>query len=74
MRRIKLSNIVDHAVLIAGSLFMMLPLVMVLQMTTIPDTEIIRTGPSLSIGDQFDDNFDKAMFQASGFSGENTGL
>lgn len=74
MRKPKLSTLIDHAVLIAGSLFMMLPLLMLLQMTTIPDTEIIRTGPSLTIGDQFDDNFTKAMFEASGFSGENTGL
>jgi len=74
MRKPKISTVVDHAVLIAGSLFMILPLLMLLQMTTIPDTELIRTGPSLTIGDQFDDNFNKAMFEASGFSGENTGL
>ena len=74
MRKPKLSTVVDHAVLIAGSLFMMLPLIMLLQMTTIPDTEIIKNGPSLTIGDQLDDNFRKAMFQASGFSGENTGM
>jgi sn-glycerol 3-phosphate transport system permease protein len=74
MRKPKLSTVIDHAVLIAGSLFMMLPLLMLLQMTTIPDTELIRTGPSLTIGDQFDDNFNKAMFEASGFSRENTGL
>lgn len=74
MRKPKISTIVDHAVLIAGSLFMILPLLMLLQMTTLPDTEIIRTGPSLAIGDQLDDNFNKAMFEASGFSGENTGL
>ncbi|SIT76070.1 carbohydrate ABC transporter membrane protein 2, CUT1 family [Yoonia rosea] len=74
MRKLKLSTVLDHAVLIAGSLFMILPLFMLLQMTTVPDTEIIRTGPSLTIGDQLDDNFRKAMFEASGFSGENTGL
>lgn len=74
MRKPKLATVIDHAVLIAGSLFMILPLLMLLQMTTIPDTELIRTGPSLTIGDQFDDNFNKAMFEASGFSGENTGL
>ena len=74
MRKFKLSTVVDHAILVAGSLFMMLPLLMLLQMTTLPDTEIIRTGPSLSIGDQLDDNFRKAMFEASGFSGENTGI
>ncbi|WP_170863219.1 ABC transporter permease subunit [Thalassobacter stenotrophicus] len=74
MRKLKLSMIVDHGVLILGSLFMILPLVMLLQMTTIPDTEIIKTGPTLKIGDQFDDNLYKAMFEASGFAGENSGL
>jgi sn-glycerol 3-phosphate transport system permease protein len=74
MPKLKLSTVLDHAVLIAGSLFMILPLLMLLQMTTVPDTEIIRSGPSLTIGDQLDDNFRKAMFEASGFSGENTGL
>ncbi|WP_371156923.1 ABC transporter permease subunit [Jannaschia sp. 2305UL9-9] len=74
MRKPKLSTVVDHAVLILGSLFMIVPLLVLLQMTTLPDTEIIRTGPSLTVGDQLDDNFRKAMFEASGFSGENTGL
>lgn len=73
-RALRMSTVIDHAILIAGSLFMILPLLMLLQMTTIPDTEIIKTGPSLTIGDQFGDNLNKAMFEASGFSGENTGF
>lgn len=72
--RIRLSTIIDHSILVAGSLFMMLPLLMVLQMTTIPDAEIVKTGPTLRIGDQFDDNLRKAIFDSSGFSGKNTGL
>lgn len=72
-RRLRLSDVLDHAVLIAGALFMLLPLLMILQMTTVPDVDIIKTGPSLTIGDQFGPNFNKAMFEASGFSGENTG-
>ena len=72
--RIRLSTIVDHSILVAGSLFMMLPLLMVLQMTTIPDAEIVKTGPTLRIGDQFDDNLRKAIFDGSGFSGKNTSL
>lgn len=74
MRKIKLSNVVDHGILIIGSLFMILPLLMLLQMSTVPDAEVIKTGPSFKIGDQLDDNLQKAMFQASGFSGENTGM
>jgi len=65
--------VLDHLVLIVGSLFMLVPLLVVFQMTTVPDVEMIRTGPSLQIGDQLDENFDKAMFEASGFSGQNTG-
>ena len=74
MRKPKLTTVIDHGILILGSLFMILPLLMLLQMTTIPDTEIIRTGPTLTVGDQFNNNFNKAMFEASGFSGENTGM
>lgn len=70
----KLSTVVDHAILISAALLMILPLLMVLQMSTIPDVEVMRTGPSLKIGDQMPVNFDKAMFQASGFSGVNTGM
>ncbi|MYM56282.1 sn-glycerol-3-phosphate ABC transporter permease UgpE [Thalassovita mangrovi] len=72
-RRIRASDIFDHAVLIAGSALMLIPLLMVFQMATVPDVEVIKTGPTFTIGDQLDDNFNKAMFQASGFSGENTG-
>ena len=72
-RRLRLGTIMDHAILIIGVLVMVLPLVMLLQMSSIPDTEIIKTGPSLQFGDQLDDNFNKAMFGATGFSGENAG-
>lgn len=72
-KRIKWAKVMDHAVLIAGSLFMILPLLMVLQTTTTTDVDTIKYGPQLTIGDQFDDNLFKAMFKASGFSGQNTG-
>jgi sn-glycerol 3-phosphate transport system permease protein len=73
-RRIKLSVVLDHGVLILGAVFMLLPILMLLQMTTMPDLETMKTGPSLAIGSQIDDNFRKALFQADGFSGANTGL
>ncbi|CUH81945.1 ABC transporter permease subunit [Tropicibacter naphthalenivorans] len=74
LKRSKLSAILDHAILILGALFMLVPLLMVLQITTMPDVEVIKHGPSFQIGDQFDDNLKKAMLEASGFSGENTGV
>lgn len=73
-RRIKLSVVLDHGVLILGAVFMLLPILMLLQMTTMPDLETMKTGPSLAIGSQIDDNLRKALFQADGFSGANTGL
>jgi len=73
-RPIRWGRMLDHAILIAGSLFMLVPLLMVLQTTTTPDLETLKNGPTLMIGDQFDENFMAAMFKASGFSGENSGL
>lgn len=72
-RPVRWDRIADHAILIAGSLFMMMPIVMVLATTTLPDPEIVKYGLQMRIGDQLDDNFRKAMFEPSGFTGENTG-
>ncbi|WP_386679733.1 ABC transporter permease subunit [Loktanella sp. R86503] len=72
-RRLRLSTVVDHAILIAGSLLMIVPVLVLVQMTSMPDLINMKTGPSLSIGDQWVPNFEKAMFQADGFSGINTG-
>ncbi len=73
-KKIKWDAVTDHAVLILGVLLMMVPMLMVLQMTTVPDAEIMKDGPSLRIGDQFLPNLQAALFEASGFSGEQTGL
>ncbi|MCF2905379.1 ABC transporter permease subunit [Octadecabacter sp. CECT 8868] len=73
-RRLKWGRVLDHSILILGAQFMLVPLLMVLQTTTTTDLETIRNGPEFIIGDQLDDNFRAAMFTASGFSGENTGL
>ena len=73
-RRLKWGDVLDHTILILGSLFMLVPLLMLLQTTTTTDLETIKNGPEFVIGTQLDDNFRAAMFTASGFSGENTGL
>lgn len=74
VRRFKMANLLDHGILILGSLFMLLPIYIVLQTTSTTDLETMKNGPGLLLGDQLDENFTKAMFEASGFSGENTGL
>ncbi|MAC81222.1 MAG: glycerol-3-phosphate ABC transporter permease [Rhodobacteraceae bacterium] len=73
-RRFRWETLGDHVVLIIGAFIMMAPLLMLLQMSTIPDTDIMKSGPSLQIGDQFWANLHKALFQSMSFSGENTGL
>ncbi|WP_333868582.1 ABC transporter permease subunit [Cypionkella sp.] len=72
--RLRLSTVLDHVILIIGSLFMMLPVLMLLQMTSMPDLVNMKNGPGLSFGSQLDDNFLKAMLKADGFAGANTGL
>ena len=71
--RIRWSAVADHAVLILGALFMMLPLVLLLTTSTNPDPQIIRHGLQFNIGDRLDDNFRLAMFDRSGFTGAITG-
>ncbi|SCM66125.1 ABC transporter permease subunit [Donghicola eburneus] len=73
-RRFRWSAVLDHSILIIGSLIMILPVVMLLQMASTTDVHTMKNGPGLVFGDQLPVNFDKAMFKADGFSGENTGL
>ena len=48
-RRLRLGTIMDHAILIIGVLVMVLPLVMLVQMSSIPDTEIIKRDPDITL-------------------------
>ena len=73
-QRFRWETLGDHIVLIIGAFVMMAPLLMLIQMSTIPDADIMRTGPSLEIGDQFWPNLKKALFESMSFSGDNTGL
>jgi sn-glycerol 3-phosphate transport system permease protein len=66
--------VLNHAILIAGALFMIAPLAMFVQMSTMPDAEIMQHGPSLQIGDQLWSNLQKALFESMSFSGETTGV
>ena len=67
-RRIRWNVIGDHTVLILGSLFMTLPLVMLILSTTLEDATLATNGLQFAIDDQLVDNFNKAMFEAKGFT------
>ncbi|MEO0501528.1 MAG: carbohydrate ABC transporter permease [Pseudomonadota bacterium] len=73
-RKFKWSVVMDHAVLIAGSLFLTVPLFMLILSTTIEDAELASKGLHLAIDDQLAENLDKALFVGKGFSGELTGF
>ncbi|HEV7436796.1 MAG TPA: ABC transporter permease subunit [Pseudorhizobium sp.] len=64
----------DHVILIAGVVFMVAPLLMLVQMSSMPDIETIKSGPGLQFGDQLWPNLMKALFESMSFSGANTGL
>lgn len=66
--------VLNHAILIAGALFMMAPMVVFIQMSTMPDAHVMQHGPGLEIGSQFWPNLQKALFESLSFSGETTGL
>lgn len=73
-KKIKWEHVTDHAILIAGAMLMIVPIIIALTTASLPDIEIERQGLQLSVGDQFDDNVESALFQPGGFSGEVTGV
>ncbi|MEM8731255.1 MAG: ABC transporter permease subunit [Pseudomonadota bacterium] len=72
-RAIKWNVVVDHAVLIAGSALMLIPVMMVLMTTSFPDVEILKNGLMVGFGPEMGRNFDNAMFEKSGFTEAITG-
>ncbi len=72
-RPIRWSAVIDHAVLIAGSLLMIMPVFAVFLSTSVSDVDIYRDGLHLSLGPHMAENFDKALFTQGGFTGEITG-
>ena len=72
--RVNWGAVGDHLILIAGVIFMVAPLLMLVQMSSMPDIETIKSGQSLQWGDQLWPNLMKALFESMSFSGDNTGL
>lgn len=72
-RIVKYRIVIDHLILIAGSLLMLVPMVLVLLTATLPDAEIVKHGLQLKVGDQLGENFRKAILESSGFTGDISG-
>ncbi len=72
-KRIRWNRIVDHAVLITGSLFMVFPVFMVLTTISFEDVDIVQKGLQIGLEGRMAENFHDAMFEASGFTKTITG-
>ena len=67
-RRFKWNVALDHLVLIVGSLFMILPVLLAFTTASHDAVTIHREGLQLKMGDQLGVNFQKAMFEKGGFT------
>ena len=67
-KTIKWRKVGDHAILIAGSLLMLVPVLMVLTTSTFDNVTIHKEGIQFYFGDQFAENYRKAMFEKGGFT------
>lgn len=67
-KAIKWRLVGDHAILIAGSLVMLLPVLMVLTTSTYDNVTIHKEGIQFLFGDKFVENYQKALFDKGGFT------
>ncbi|MCK5500371.1 MAG: ABC transporter permease subunit, partial [Tritonibacter mobilis] len=72
-KRIRWSQVFDHAILCTGAFFMLFPVLLVLMTTSFEDADIVRNGLQFGFEGQMLKNFDAAMFEAAGFSKAITG-
>jgi sn-glycerol 3-phosphate transport system permease protein len=70
---VKWQAVADHAILILGSLLMILPVLAAFVTIGASDVEISRHGMQISDGSHLLENFEKAMFTQGGFTGSITG-
>lgn len=72
-RKIRWDRVMDHVILIAGSLFMLMPVLVVLTTMSQSDLFIEKTGLTLRVGPHLAENFAAAMTDRSGFTEAITG-
>ncbi|WP_420002883.1 ABC transporter permease subunit [Arenibacterium sp. LLYu02] len=72
-KRIKWTQIIDHAILCLGAFVMVFPVVMVLTTISFADVDIVKHGLQVGLEGHMAENFEAAMFDASGFTKTVTG-
>jgi sn-glycerol 3-phosphate transport system permease protein len=73
-RRINWSQVGDHAILIAGSLLMMAPVIIAFFTSTHDAVTVHREGLQLLPGGEFAETYGTVLFQGTGFTGEVNGM
>ncbi len=63
----------DHAILIAGSFFMLAPVALAFMTSSYDGLAFAKTGLQVGWSDQFMENYSNALFEPSGFTGAITG-
>jgi len=67
--RFKLEYLLDHAVLILGSLFMLVPVYLIIATSSFDRITVAREGLQYTFSDQMVENFRMAMFESTSFTG-----
>ncbi len=68
-RRFKLEYLLDHTVLILGSLFMLVPVYLIIATSSFDRITVAREGLQYTFSDQMAENFRMAMFESTSFTG-----
>ena len=64
----------DHAILILGALFMLVPVILAFLTSTHDAVTVHRHGLQFALGDQFAETYHAVLFEGTGFTGEVNGL
>lgn len=73
-KRFRWDTIVDHGILIAGALLMLVPVYMVFATSSWDAITIHRNGMQFGFGDQFGVNYNAALFEYGGFTDSVNGV
>ncbi|MBI1493846.1 ABC transporter permease subunit [Halocynthiibacter styelae] len=68
-RRFKLEHLLDHSILILGSLFMLVPVYLIIATSSFDRITVARKGLQYTFSDQMAENFHMAMFESTSFTG-----
>lgn len=72
--RVKRETVVDHIILIGGALFMLFPVVLTFMTSSYDNLAFAKSGLQFGWSDQFFENYERAMFETSGFTGAIDGV